>query len=343
MSLYPLTFAPIFKPKIWGGRALEKLGKQLPGGNEPIGESWELADLAVTSVSGAGGGAERSTVIKGPAAGQTLAQLIAQYGTALMGKLPLSDQGGFPLLCKYLDARQNLSVQVHPSKAYLAEHPEAYLKSEAWYIVDAEPGAVIYKGVLDGTTPAQFAAAIEDDTVADLLIAVPARVGDMHYLPSGTCHALGAGIVVAEVQTPSDTTFRVYDWGRTGRELHIDQALRCIHFGPAETAGYEPNTTIERDHSTVTTLVHCEHFRVEKITMTAGHAQPMPTGQPRVWMVLDGAAGLTCAGEQACRAPIATGDTLLLPASVEDLRIELAADTTWLEVSFPQTGEDLIA
>lgn len=342
MPLYPLKFEPIYKAKVWGGRALEKLGRQLPP-DQPIGESWELVDLATTSASGGGGGAERSVISNGPLAGQTLNQLIGQFGAELMGRLTLTDQGGFPLLAKYLDARQNLSVQVHPSEAYVAEHPEAFLKSEAWYIVDADPGSVIYKGVARGTTPADFARAIADNTVADLMIAIPANVGDMHYLPSGTCHALGAGILVAEVQTPSDTTYRVYDWGRAGRELHVEQALQCIHFGPAETSAYEPRTTIEREHSTVTTLVRCEHFRVERITMVSGHRQPMPGDQPRVWMVLSGEGRLACAGGACGCTPFAAGDTLLLPAAIEDLHIELTTDTAWLEITFPQAMGDLIA
>src|SRR5690606_14007588 len=111
----------------------------------------------------------------------------------------------------------------------------------AWYILDRDPGAVIYKGVKAGVTPQRFRAAIESDEVADLLIAIPAEPGDCHYLPSGTCHALGAGVLVAEVQTPSDTTFRVYDWGRTGRALHIEQAMQCIEFGPPDVARYEKN------------------------------------------------------------------------------------------------------
>ena len=124
----------------------------------------------------------------------------------------------------------NLSVQVHPDDAYVRRHPEARLKSEAWHILDAQPGSVIYAGLKPGVDRDSFAQAIEDGTVVDKLVAIPAVPGECHYLPSGTCHALGAGVLVAEVQTPSDTTFRVWDWGRTSRELHIEQALECIDF-----------------------------------------------------------------------------------------------------------------
>jgi mannose-6-phosphate isomerase len=343
MALYPLRFEPIYKQKVWGGRSLEKLGRSLSQGVS-IGESWELADLAVTSASGGGGGAERSVVANGPLAGRTLHELIEEHGTDLLGRLKLSDEGGFPLLVKYLDAQENLSVQVHPSPEYAAGHPDAYLKSEAWYIVHADPGAVIYKGVKQGTDAAAMRQAIENNTVEQLLIAIPVQAGDMHYLPSGTCHALGAGIVVAEVQTPSDTTFRVYDWGRTGRELHVDQALQCIEFGPADTARHEPDTLIQRDQTSVRTLVHCEHFHVEQVKVAADTTIDVPVDQPHVWMVLQGAGRWQCECGRFTEDRFAAGDTLLLPPGCDSLRVLFDQSTTYLNISFPQAmGSDLIA
>ncbi|MEL6795806.1 MAG: type I phosphomannose isomerase catalytic subunit [Planctomycetota bacterium] len=227
---YPLLLEPILLEKVWGGRRLERFGKALPAG-VMIGESWELADLAATSLSGAGGGAQRSIVANGPLAGEAVGDALRTLGDPTAG-----GEGGFPLLVKLLDARENLSVQVHPSRGYAASHPEAHLKTECWYVLDAEQGSLIYKGVKPGVCAAEFREAIENGTVADVLESVPAIVGEMHELPSGTVHALGAGVLVAEVQTPSDTTFRVFDWGRTERELHIEQALACIDFGPAPAA-----------------------------------------------------------------------------------------------------------
>ena len=249
---YVLTFAPILKAKVWGGRRLAQLGKALPPGIE-IGESWEIADLASTSAGGGGGDAARSIVSAGPLAGKTLHEAMALWGEALLGDARPSESGGFPLLVKFLDAREHLSVQVHPSPDYARAHPEAHLKTECWYVVEAEPGSVIYKGVKPGVTRGDFERAIrcgQGEGVVALLDAVPAVVGECHNLPSGTVHALGAGVLVAEVQTPSDTTFRVYDWaaeyGRVGRELHVEQALACIDFSPAsagvsgETGGAGP-------------------------------------------------------------------------------------------------------
>lgn len=342
VALYPLRFSPIYKEKVWGGRALERIDRTLPAGKR-IGESWELVDLAATSASGGGGGAERSVVANGPLAGKTLADVIKAHGDKLLGRLPLSDDGGFPLLVKYLDANQHLSVQVHPSPDYAAKHDDAYLKSEAWYIVDAAPGAVIYKGVKEGVTPEQFRKAIEDNQVESLMIAVPVKPGDMHYLPSGTCHALGEGILVAEVQTPSDTTYRVYDWGREGRELHVEQALKCIHFGPAKTCRFEPNTVIETDGATVTTLVQCEYFRVEKIETVAGHFCDQPVDQPHVWMVLSGGGQWRCECGPFTSDTFAAGQTLLLPPGCESLRTTFAEKTVLLDITFPRAMGDLIA
>ncbi|MEL7087973.1 MAG: type I phosphomannose isomerase catalytic subunit [Planctomycetota bacterium] len=348
--LYPLKFAPVYKEKVWGGRTLESLGRALPGDATPIGESWELVDLATTSASGGGGGAERSTVSHGPLAGRTLAQLIETYGPALMGDLPLSDDGGFPILLKYLDANEHLSVQVHPSPEYAAAHDDAFLKSESWYIVAAKPGAVIYKGIQDGVTPAQLRSAIAtntDEAVVPLMIEVPVKPGDCHYVPSGTCHALGAGILVAEVQTPSDTTYRVYDWGRTGRELHVDQAIDCIEFGPPDVSEYELFTTLPSKSgasgggATVERLVACEFFRIDKVTAAAGFEDAAGEDQPTVWMVLEGHGEL--AGDGANVVPFGPGDTILLPPGMAGGRVNVTGDAQWLEVSFPNADRSRLA
>jgi len=209
-SPYPLVFDPFLLPKVWGGDRLARFGKGVKRGDK-VGESWELADLPSTSAGGAGGGAFRSVIANGPLKGKTLHDAIVIWGRQLMGEAALAVGGDFPLLVKLLDASENLSVQVHPSPGYAAAHPGANLKTECWYILEAAPGAVIYKGVKAGTTRELFAAHIRDGTVVGDLVSVPAVVGECHTLPSGTVHALGAGVLVAEVQTPSDTTFRIYD------------------------------------------------------------------------------------------------------------------------------------
>lgn len=345
--LYPLRFEPIYKEKVWGGRTLERLGRQLPGNEETkIGESWELCDLGQTSVSGGGGGEARSRVADGPLAGRTLHELMTVHGQRLMGRLRPTPTGDFPLLVKFLDARENLSVQVHPSEAYAAKHPQAQLKSEAWYIVHAEPGAVIYKGIKEGVTPQAFRQALEVNSVEavePLLVKVPVKAGDCHYLPSGTCHALGAGVLVAEVQTPSDTTFRVFDWGRQGRQLHVEQALQCIEFGPSPTARHERRSHIAGVFTTVSRLVTCDFFRIERIRMSEGYRQELPYDQPVVWIVLAGRGRLLLTADDPHPTVFERGQTLLIPAGMNQAHVELLEDTQWLEVSFPQAQPEQIA
>lgn len=342
LPMYPLLFDPIYKEKVWGGRSLERLGRQLPGNaTTPIGESWELVDLASTSVSGGGGGAEHSTLSDGPLAGTRINALLAEHAPAILGN-DRADVVGFPLLIKYLDACENLSVQVHPSPAYADAHPEAHLKSEAWYVVDRAPGAVIYKGLRPGVSADQLRAALQantDDAVVPLLNAVPVEPGDCHYLPSGTCHALGAGVLVAEVQTPSDTTFRVYDWGRVGRELHVDQALACIDFD--DPAGDGPNAwevraTRSLDGASATALVRCPYFEIERVDAEPGFAGSFAMRGPEVWMVLAG--GIRVHGGAGEPVAIAPGRTALIPAGLGVVQTETSGHASWLRVTVPAKG-----
>ena len=295
------------KPKVWGGRKLEHFGKRLPA-DELIGESWELCDLPESIPDG------RCAISGGPFDGRTLRDVIEHDAAALLGDVALSPEGGFPLLLKYLDANDNLSVQVHPDDAYVRRHPEARLKSEAWHILDAQPGSVIYAGLKPGVDRDSFAQAIEDGTVVDKLVAIPAVPGECHYLPSGTCHALGAGVLVAEVQTPSDTTFRVWDWGRTSRELHIGQALECIDFSGVSVCKPRP-ASMESDGITRTALVDVEHFRIEHMLLDDGTAFNFEVGHaPVAIMVLDGGSKLRTGDETMM---LQKGRTMLLPAQRE--------------------------
>lgn len=331
MKPYPLIFEPIFKEKVWGGRGLEHLGKKLPAGVN-IGESWEIADLRSTSPDGAGGDAAHSVVANGEMRGLPINQAITAMGTNLMGDVDLTAEGGFPLLVKFLGARENLSVQVHPSEAYAASNPGSFLKTESWYVLHAEPGAVIYKGIKSGVTPDAFRQHIEADTVVDDLIAIPVSQGDLHHLPSGTCHALGAGVVVAEVQIPSDTTFRVYDWGREGRALHIDEALQCIDFGPAAQ-----ETPIRSDGSHRCELVQTPHYTLSELRATAGEEGEITRAgkAPRVWMVLEGGGRFECADGSYKDVPFHEGQTILLPAALGRTMCYASRDMVVLEVRIP--------
>lgn len=335
-ALYPLELEPIYKTKVWGGRRLERLGRTLPGDRDtPIGESWELADLAASSASGGGGGEERSRINNGPLAGKSLSEAWSRFGPRLFPRASTGPRD-FPLLVKYLDAQQNLSLQVHPSASFARAHPEAVLKSEAWYVIEAEPGAVLYKGVRAGVDAPSLRRALsagDATSLRSLLIQVPARAGDVHYLPSGTLHALGAGILVAEVQNPSDTTFRVFDWGRTDRELHVEQAMQCIEFGPCDASRFERTAESTRDGVRRRELVECPDFSLARIDVDSEHESLRNQVGPTVWMILSGRGTLTGAG--FAPVELRPGQTLFLPAALGDLRVRAAAATRWLEIGFP--------
>ncbi|HYF14738.1 MAG TPA: type I phosphomannose isomerase catalytic subunit [Phycisphaerales bacterium] len=309
----PLLLRPQLFEKVWGGDALRAFGKDVAPGSR-IGESWELADLDATSASGAGGGAVRSVIANGPLAGKSVRDAAAMWGEDLLGTGKPTRAGGFPLLVKFLDARENLSVQVHPSHAYARTHADAHLKTECWYILGAKPGAVIYKGVRPGVTRERFGAALREGDgsgVVELLGAVPAAPGEMHNLPSGTVHALGAGVVVAEVQTPSDTTFRVYDWGRKGRALHVQESLECIQWEEARDATrLAPG---ERSARLVTT----GYFDVDGLTLAAGETVELreePTQRrPQVVVCLSGGGVIHAGAVEETR--LSKGDTVLIPAA----------------------------
>lgn len=350
MTLYPLLFEPLLKERVWGGTALTTLGKRLPIG-KPVGESWELADLPEAIPGG------RSIIANGPLAGRTLHDLLKQSGAPVMGSAALGAGGVFPLLIKYLDARENLSVQVHPSPAYAAAHPEAAVKSEAWVVIRSEPGALIYRGVKPQVAPRQFLSDVHNGSVIDDLIAVPARAGDCHYLPSGTCHALGAGILVAEIQTPSDTTFRVFDWGRpktAGRELHLEQAMACISFGDeaadaahAAERAVRPRPPVAAAGLRTTTLAQTDAFTIERLEAMAGATLRVVTsGQPVVWMILAGSARIRTRGTpmpEAATVDLPLGATALIPARLGEATAELPAKTTLLRITLPAPTRGMIA
>ena len=341
-TMYPLLFKPIYKEKVWGGRTMGRLGRALPDG--PIGESWELVDLGRTSASGGGGGSERSIVENGPLAGKTLHEVIDDVGRDLLGDLQLNSFGEFPLLVKFLDANDNLSVQVHPNEAYANAHADAFLKSEAWYIIATKPDAVIYKGMQPGVTPQQLREALAVNTieaVLPLMVTVPVEPGQCHYLPSGTCHALGAGVLAAEVQTPSDTTFRVFDWGRTERELHIEQALENIEFGPCDASAFEPNTQVQSQYGAMRRLVDCDFFRMDEVKLPKDFEQLINYRQPTIWIMIEGSGMITCDGAQP--VTIEKGRTVLLPPGMEGGSVVMHEDTTLIEVTFPQAEPVRIA
>ena len=318
--MYPLTFTPILSPKPWGGHRLSEFGKGSFG--EPIGESWEVSDLE----NAPSAPSSQTVIAAGEFAGKTLSELQAGFE----GELGWS--GRFPLLIKLLDANQHLSVQVHPDAAYVARHTDSHLKTESWYVVSANPDSVMFIGFRRGVTAKQVDKALGTPAIVDLLQPVPAHVGDIHHLPAGTIHSLGAGVLVAEVQTPSDTTFRIYDWaseyGREPRPLHIADAIATL-----EIAGPPPNQEAQLDLST-RLLIETEHYWIVERRPDQLASQHLESAAGfRVLMVIDGTVTVTHKGSEygATR-----GGTMLLPASItSEVTIEAEVSSIFLEIGVP--------
>lgn len=332
-----MIFQPRFVEKMWGGQKLRAiLNKSIPV-DKPIGESWELYDFPPGVVEASDQWVS-AVLSNGPLKGKSLHELIGQFGRDLHGDVPLVG-GQFPVLIKYLDAREDLSVQVHPPQSYADRHPGAHLKNEAWYIVQHDQGARILKGLTPGTSREEFEQSIANGTCEQKLKSISVRKDDCFYLPSGTVHALGAGCFAAEVQTPSDTTYRVYDFKRidpaTGRErqLHVQQALECIDFSGQE-APQPPKKHEAGVFTAVTRLVKAPQFTIEKVRMCQGVEQAVPYDQPVVWMVLSGELAIRVKNMDAPVHAVA-GTTVLLPARMTDPVVHAVCDSQWLEITFP--------
>ena len=304
MPLSPLSFRPIFKPALWGGTGLRPMFGAAPS-DQPTGEAWVLADV----------GDDSSVVADGPLAGASLRQLMQDRAAELLG--PDRPAGGrFPLLLKFIQARQPLSVQVHPTDdlARGLENPEAVGKTEAWVVLDADPGAELYAGLAPGTTAADFRKAVDRGNVGGLLRAHPAAVGDCYFLPAGTVHAIGGGLLLFEVQQPSDLTYRLYDWNRvdpkTGRprELHIEKGLACVDWqgGSVEPGRWQRPTTAR------TPLVDCPYFSLARWDAD----RPVRVGAAGVCRVVVGVAGEAVLRHGGNEYRIRPGSVWLLPASV---------------------------
>jgi mannose-6-phosphate isomerase len=314
MKPYPLKFEPIFKERIWGGQALMTMfGKELPAGAK-IGESWELADLPD----------DKSKIVNGPLAGETINTAIEKFGAAITGRSDYKPP--FPLLIKILDAQDILSVQVHPDPETCKRTDKGDPKTECWYIIDAADGAVIYKGLKRGVAKEAFAQSIKEGNCDQLLEKVHVKKGECHFLPAGTCHAIGAGLLIAEIQTPSDTTYRVFDWNRVdeagrSRQLHIEDALESIHFDPAGD---------DLSVRTVGRLVDSKVFKVDKGHQTPGCEVLLSAGQMKVVMVITGEGCITAQATEA--VDFRNGDTVLIPAAFEGV-MQFASDTEYLTIT----------
>ena len=317
----PLKFRPVVKQIIWGGR---KLGKRL---NKPIGdgddyaESWEVVDH----------GEDQSVVDGGPCDGMTLGALLSTYGERMLGRGVPHHQ--FPLLLKYLDCNRVLSVQVHPNDEYAGKmSPPDRGKTEAWYVVDADPGALIYAGLKEGVDREAFGAAIEAGRTEDVLHSFEPAVGDTVFIPAGTVHALGAGLLIAEIQQSSDTTFRLFDWNRVdadgnARQLHLEQGLEVSDYttGPIRPRSLDPATGGWQ------TAVMSDKFALQLLHRGVGE---LPADD-RFKIVTVPRGRATLEGEGFSET-LEAGQTRLLPAIAPETTVTVADGGTVMAMTLPK-------
>jgi len=324
--LYPLRFEPIYQYRLWGGRRLADLIRAPLPGDGPIGEAI-LSDRED----------HQSRISNGPLKGRTIGQVLEQFPEQSLGKLAQCFRR-FPLLLKFLDAREMLPVQVHPTAANADLLPAGETaKTEACVVLEAEPKSRIYAGLKPGTTADDLRRALANGTVADHLACFTPKPGDGVFIPAGTVHALGGDVVVFEVQQNSDVTFRLYDWdhvdAKTGkpRELEVDQALACIDFANA-AAGLvasvvESSTPVNRER-----LFSCEHFRLWRLRgqspFTVG-----ATGMPCVLVCIEGAGQVEQGGANYA---VGKGEVWLLPAVVGASAFRPRTAVSLLELALPE-------
>lgn len=310
----PIVFQPLYQERVWGGRELERVfGRTLPVAGRPYGEAWEVVDREEA----------QSVVVAGDFAGLTLHELWTNRREELFGA-GLEGIARFPLLIKVLDARDDLSIQVHPPD-HLAAALGGEPKTEMWYIADCTPDARLYVGLKRGTTREAFEQAIRDGTVADCVHAVTPRPGQSIFIRSGRLHAIGAGMLIFEIQQNSDTTYRVFDWNRLGldgkpRDLHVAESLASIDFGD-----FEPEMDVP-DHGV---LAACEYFKVEKLEIEPGGSIGHLRADRCSILAVAGGALTSPAGLR-----LAAGDFALLPKGGTPLTCSEAA--TVLRVSLPE-------
>jgi mannose-6-phosphate isomerase len=322
MDWHPLRFQPIYKDRVWGGCNLAEIyGRSLPPG-PPIGESWEITDRPEGV----------SVVSQGPLAGRTLAELMSTDPRGLLGNAA-DRRGRFPLLVKILDAREVLSLQVHPPAA-IAARLGGESKTEMWYFTGATADGEILAGLRQGVTRADFERSISNQSVADCFHRIRVRPGDAMFLPSGRVHALGAGLLLFEIQENSDTTYRVFDWNRQGldgkpRPLHIAESLASIDFTDKEpsliTAPWIHQGPLENR-----SLVDDPVFRVEAWRAPVAGRHPLRLSRCVILGIVEGALSVrTSSGEWRLRQ----GDFCLLPAALGRVECEVDGPAEWLTAS----------
>lgn len=304
-------FKPILKSMLWGGERIVPY-KEMVSAQKQVGESWELSGVE----------GDVSVVAEGPRAGTTLNELLARDGAALLGQRNFERFGpSFPLLVKFIDARLDLSIQVHPDDELAQKRHGKSGKTEMWYVIDADRGAHLYAGFAQATTPDRYAASVADDTICDLLADHPIAPGDVFYLPAGRIHSIGAGSLIAEIQQTSDLTYRIYDFNRRDadgnlRQLHTELAKEAIDY----TVLPDYRTRYERATDCEVELVASPYFRTSLLDLTAPYTLDRSSTDSFLVVICVGGRG-TLADDRGERIALHQGETVLVPATVRKLDI----------------------
>ena len=319
--LYPFTFKPILKEIIWGGTDILPY-KGIPANSKKIGESWELSHVDDNF----------SIVANGDLAGKTIDELIKEYGARLLGTKVIEQSGNtFPLLIKFIDARDNLSIQVHPDDKLAKERHNSLGKTEMWYVVNATPDAILYSGFSQQIDADEYVRRVEDNSIMDVLKKYNVKTGDVFFLPAGRVHAIGSGCFIAEIQQTSNITYRIYDYNRKDangneRELHTELAKDAIdytlypdyrtHYAPAENEA--------------TKLAQCAYFTTNLLTINETISRNLSSIDSFVvYICMEGKAVLR--DSKGNNLPVQQGQTILIPADTEGISIEPEQDSKFLE------------
>ncbi len=319
-----LKFCPILKSPIWSGDRLAAY-KGVAFSIGSIGESWEISGLRDNE----------SVVAEGPMAGLTLTEVIRREGAALLGTANYARFGEeFPLLVKFIDARHDLSVQVHPDDSLARQQHGGRGKAEMWYVVAADKGASLRVGFHRSVTPEEYERAVADHTILDLISEYVVTAGDVFFLPSGRIHTIGAGSLLVEIQQPSDITYRIYDYGRIGadgkpRELHTDLARKALDFAASPDCRLAYQPTPDRGVE----LVRCDHFTTRLYDLTADYDLDLSSLDSFVVLVCTKGRGRLI-DDRGEVSTIRQGETVLVPATVDGLKICLETPEMTLLASF---------
>ena len=311
--MYPLKFEPIYKNKIWGGRNLKRIfNKNIH--EESVGESWEIA----SHENG------ESIIKNGTYKGMTIQELVTEQGQKVLGEKAVDKYyKKFPLLIKLIDAQDNLSVQVHPDDQYASRFEDGESgKTELWYILNAEPGAKIIYGLQENINKEQFKEAIKNSSINKLLNEVEVKTGDFFYIPAGTVHAIGKGIMIAEIQQNSDTTYRVYDWDRVddkgnSRDLHINKALDVIDFNRNNPIKAE-KIIVKNTNYKLTELINTEYFNIRTVEIYKRYKAD--TKNKRFYIYMNLGSEVTINYNDG-KMKVRKGETILIPAALGEYEI----------------------